>query len=64
MHTSRSATVSTPAWARLEARIALADFLERLQSFELASNQPWEPKKALHVHGPAKLSIRFKSKQS
>lgn len=46
--------------ARLEARIALADFLERIQAFEFASDQPWEPRKALHVHGPSRLLIRFK----
>lgn len=46
--------------ARLEARIALADFLERIQEFELASDEPWEPRKALHVHGPSRLPIRFR----
>jgi cytochrome P450 len=45
--------------ARLEARIALADFLERIQEFELASDEPWEPRKALGVHGPSRLPIRF-----
>ena len=45
--------------ARLEARIALADFLERVEGFELASDEPWEPRKALHVHGPSRLPIRF-----
>jgi cytochrome P450 len=45
--------------ARLEARIALADFLERVHGFELASDAPWEPRKALHVHGPSRLPIRF-----
>jgi cytochrome P450 len=45
--------------ARLEARIALADFLKRVQGFELASDEPWEPRKALHVHGPSRLPIRF-----
>jgi cytochrome P450 len=46
--------------ARLEARIALADFLERVQEFELARDEPWEPRKALHVHGPSRLPIRFR----
>jgi cytochrome P450 len=46
--------------ARLEARIALTDFLERAEDFELASNEPWEPRKALGVHGPSRLPIRFK----
>jgi cytochrome P450 len=45
--------------ARLEARIALADFLERVKGFERASAEPWEPRKALHVHGPSRLPIRF-----
>jgi cytochrome P450 len=45
--------------ARLEARIALADLLGRLKHFALASDEPWEPRKALHVHGPARLPIRF-----
>jgi cytochrome P450 len=45
--------------ARLEARIALADFLERIQGFALASDKPWEPRTALGVHGPSRLPIRF-----
>jgi cytochrome P450 len=45
--------------SRLEARIALADLLERLQGFALGSREPWEPRLALHVHGPARLPIRF-----
>jgi cytochrome P450 len=45
--------------ARLEARIALSDLLGRLERFALASNEPWEPRKAFHVHGPTKLPIRF-----
>jgi cytochrome P450 len=45
--------------ARLEARIALADFLERIKDFELASDEPWEPRKALSVYGPSRLPIRF-----
>jgi cytochrome P450 len=46
--------------ARLEARIALADFLERIQGFALASDKPWEPRTALGVHGPSRLPIRFR----
>lgn len=45
--------------ARLEARIALANFLERVKGFELANEEPWEPRKALHVHGPSRLPIHF-----
>jgi cytochrome P450 len=47
------------ALARMEARIALGDFLARVKNFERASNEPWEPRKALHVHGPARLPIRL-----
>jgi cytochrome P450 len=47
------------ALARLEARIALADFLERVRGFELASDEPWQPRQALQVHGPSRLPIRF-----
>lgn len=45
--------------ARLEARIALTDIFARLTNFELASSEPWPPRKALHVHGPERLPIRF-----
>jgi cytochrome P450 len=45
--------------SRMESRIALSDLLERAKGFELASEEPWEPRKALHVHGPARLPIRF-----
>jgi cytochrome P450 len=45
--------------SRLEAKIVLPDLLERLQGFTLASDAPWEPRKAFHVHGPARLPIRF-----
>src|SRR5262249_13320474 len=44
--------------ARLEARIALADLLERLKGLRRADDGPWEPRQALHVHGPARLPIR------
>ncbi len=45
--------------ARLEARMALSHLLERVKGFALASTEPWEPRQALHVHGPARLPIRF-----
>lgn len=45
--------------ARLEARIALGDFLERIKGFERATDEPWEPRKAFGVHGPSRLPIRF-----
>lgn len=47
------------ALSRMEARIALADILDRLKGLRLASNEPWRPRKALHVHGPANLPICF-----
>ena len=47
------------ALSRLETRIALTDLLQRLGRFELASDEPWKPRQALHVHGPASLPIRF-----
>jgi cytochrome P450 len=47
------------ALARLEARIALADLLDRMTSFSLSSDEPWVPRKALNVLGPARLPIRF-----
>jgi cytochrome P450 len=45
--------------ARLEARIALTHLLERMRTFERTENEPWEPRKGLHVHGPARLPIRY-----
>lgn len=45
--------------SRLEARVALADIVSRLKGLTLASDAPWEPRAALHVHGPARLPIRF-----
>lgn len=45
--------------SRLEARIALTDILERLPNLEPASDEPWQPRPALHVHGPARLPVRF-----
>jgi cytochrome P450 len=47
------------ALARLEARIALPDLLGRARDLALASDAPWEPRKALHVHGAQRLPIRF-----
>jgi len=43
----------------MEARIALTDLLRRLKNLELASDQPWEPRQALNVHGPTPLPICF-----
>jgi cytochrome P450 len=49
--------------ARMEARIAIADFLERVEGFELASDEPWEPRQARHVLGPSRLPIRFRPRR-
>lgn len=47
--------------ARLEARIALPDLLTRLGDWEPAGTEAWEPRAALHVHGPARLPVRMKT---
>lgn len=47
------------ALSRLEAKIALTDLLTRTRNLTLASNEPWPPRKALHVHGPSSLPVRF-----
>jgi cytochrome P450 len=49
--------------ARVEGRIALSDLLRRLDNIQLASNEPWEPRRGLHVHGPSQLPIRFTPKE-
>jgi cytochrome P450 len=49
------------ALARLESRIVLSDLLQRLKGVELASAEPWQPRKALPVHGPTRLPIRFET---
>jgi cytochrome P450 len=45
--------------ARMEARIALTDLMTRLKNLALADAGPWEPRKALHVHGPSSLRVKF-----
>jgi cytochrome P450 len=47
--------------SRLESRIALTDILARFQAIELAGSEPWPPRPALHVHGPASLPLRPQS---
>jgi len=47
------------ALARLEARIALSDLLQRFSSFELAGGEPWPPRASLQSHGPASLPLRL-----
>jgi cytochrome P450 len=48
------------ALARMEARIALPDLFSRLINLERASQEPWPPRRALHVHGPSSLPVCFK----
>jgi cytochrome P450 len=45
--------------SRLEAKVAIPDLIERLHNFEFATEAPWPPRQGLHVHGPARLPIRF-----
>jgi len=52
------------ALSRMEARIALSDLLERFKNFELATDQPWQPRHALNVLGSARLPIRFEADRS
>jgi cytochrome P450 len=47
--------------SRMEARIGLGDVLTRLRGLQLASAEPWEPRKALHVHGPTRLVVRYEA---
>ena len=47
------------ALSRIEARIVLSDLLARYRRLELAAAGPLEPRKALHVHGPAHLPLRL-----
>lgn len=47
------------ALSRLEARVALPDLMERLGEMEVDSAAAWEPRAALHVHGPARLQVRM-----
>lgn len=44
--------------SRMEARIALTDLMARFAKLELALEGPWEPRQALHVHGPDRLPVR------
>jgi cytochrome P450 len=52
------------ALARMEARIALTELLERFRHIQLATDQPWEPRPALHVHGPTHLPVSFELNRS
>lgn len=46
--------------ARLEARVAVGDLLDRVRGIEPVGDGKWEPRKGLHVHGPNRLPIRFR----
>jgi cytochrome P450 len=52
------------ALSRLEAKVALSDLLGRFRHFELATPEPWPPRQALHVHGPAHLPLRYETDRS
>jgi len=45
------------ALGRLEARIALDQFLDRFPNFRFA-DENWVPRPTFHVHGPAELRLR------
>jgi cytochrome P450 len=45
--------------ARMEAKIALTDLLKRSKNLRRSSSEPWPPRKALHIHGPSNLPVRF-----
>ena len=45
--------------SRLEGRIALPDLLARLPRLERSDTGPWEPRRALHVHGPTSLGLKW-----
>lgn len=49
------------ALSRMEARLAVADLLEHCPNLERANDEPWEPRKALHVHGPTSLPVRWRA---
>jgi cytochrome P450 len=52
------------ALARMEARIALGEFLQRAPRFESAATEPWPPRRALHVHGPTNFPLRIGVQES
>lgn len=52
------------ALARLEGRVALTHLLDAFSTMELVDETPWEPRQALHVHGPDRLPIRLTSRGS
>ncbi|HWO27052.1 MAG TPA: cytochrome P450 [Kofleriaceae bacterium] len=44
--------------ARLEGRVALADLLPRMATFEVGT-PVWQPRGAFHVYGPSSLPLRY-----
>lgn len=50
--------------ARIEAKVALTHLLDRLETFELATSEPWQPRQALNVHGPRHLPLRISRRRS
>jgi len=51
------------ALARMEARAALDYLLKNMEQFELTGPTSWEPRKGLHVHGPARLPLKFRTRR-
>jgi cytochrome P450 len=45
--------------SRLEARVVFEELVPRLTTLAYASDAPWAPRKAFHVHGPASLPMRL-----
>jgi cytochrome P450 len=46
------------ALGRLEATVALRQFLKRFPDFSYADSVSWTPRPSFHVHGPASLPLR------
>ena len=52
------------ALSRMEARVALSQFLQRVKNFRRTTEEPWAPRQALHVHGPSRLPIYLERAQA
>ncbi len=52
------------ALSRMEAKVALTAILQRFPTIELATSDPLPPRRALHVHGPDRLPIRFSGRHT
>jgi cytochrome P450 len=44
--------------ARLEARVALSVFLDRVSHFERAGSRRWKPRSGINIYGPRSLPLR------